>query len=256
MGFAYEVLPPAPPLACFVENVRVVTPVDAGSMHIESMPDGCSKLLLRIVDGAHSDLTVAGPRTRALFKRAPAVESVIVVRFKPGGARRCFGLPLYALRDRFVPLDELWGSQGARLHSALLAAPSTETRLQLIERALCDRAARWNEAPADRLARSALELLARTEGERSVEQIARRIGVSARHLRRAFRESVGVAPKEFARMLRLQRALRATGCDSWTERALHAGYYDQSHLIAEFQDLIGMTPSAFTRRSAVDSGGT
>jgi methylphosphotriester-DNA--protein-cysteine methyltransferase len=128
--------------------------------------------------------------------------------------------------------------------------------LQLIERALCDRAARWNEAPADRLARSALELLARTEGERSVEQIARRIGVSARHLRRAFRESVGVAPKEFARMLRLQRALRATGCDSWTERALHAGYYDQSHLIAEFQDLIGMTPSAFTRRSAVDSGGT
>ena len=71
-----------------------------------------------------------------------------------------------------------------------------------------------------------------------VDGMAERLGVTTRHLHRAFVENIGVGPKEFARSVRLQRALRlaATSRD-WGRIASDAGYYDQSHLIADFRDL-------------------
>ena len=41
-----------------------------------------------------------------------------------------------------------------------------------------------------------------------MESVADRLCVSARHLRRAFTENVGIGPKDFARAVRLQRAVR------------------------------------------------
>ena len=85
-------------------------------------------------------------------------------------------------------------------------------------------------------------------------RLAERLGVTARHLRRAFVENIGIAPKDFARSVRLQRAVHmaATSRD-WARIAVDAGYYDQSHLIADFRDLVGITPGAFLKRVANDS---
>jgi AraC-like DNA-binding protein len=59
---------------------------------------------------------------------------------------------------------------------------------------------------------------------------------------------VGVSPKQFARIVRFQRALRvAKHGASWSTVATEAGYYDQAHLIAEFRELAGTTPAAFLR---------
>jgi AraC-like DNA-binding protein len=87
-------------------------------------------------------------------------------------------------------------------------------------------------------------------GEVRVESVADRLGVTARHLRRAFTENVGIGPKEFARTVRLQRAVRmaAISCD-WARIAADAGYYDQAHLIADFRQLVGLTPGAFFKRA-------
>ena len=79
--------------------------------------------------------------------------------------------------------------------------------------------------------------------------MAKRLGVTTRHLRRAFIEGVGVGPKDFARTDRLQRAIRyAETSSDWGRIAADTGYYDQSHLIADFRQLLGLTPNAFLRR--------
>jgi AraC-like DNA-binding protein len=57
--------------------------------------------------------------------------------------------------------------------------------------------------------------------ETRVDVVARRLGVTPRHLRRAFVENIGVGPKEFARSVRLQRALSlATRSSDWAQIAL------------------------------------
>ena len=63
-------------------------------------------------------------------------------------------------------------------------------------------------------------------------------------------ESIGIGPKDFARTVRLQHALLlATASQDWGRIARDAGYYDQPHLIADFRELIGLTPSAFLKRA-------
>jgi AraC-like DNA-binding protein len=51
-------------------------------------------------------------------------------------------------------------------------------------------------------------------------------------------------------MIRLNRAMRVVSDRRrWTDIAASAGYYDQSHLISEFHELVGITPGAWTRRT-------
>ena len=87
-----------------------------------------------------------------------------------------------------------------------------------------------------------------------MESVAERLGVTARHLRRAFSEHIGIGPKEFARTVRLQRAVRMAESSKadWVRIATDAGYYDQAPLIADFRELLGLTPGAFQRRRRRD----
>jgi AraC-like DNA-binding protein len=83
-----------------------------------------------------------------------------------------------------------------------------------------------------------------------VESVAKRLGITARHLSRVFTESIGIGPKDFARAARLQRAVRRLATSTnWVHIATDAGYYDQAHLIADFRDLVGLTPGAFLKRA-------
>jgi AraC-like DNA-binding protein len=93
----------------------------------------------------------------------------------------------------------------------------------------------------------------------NVSAVAVDLGVSERHLRRVFRETVGVSPKAFAKLKRFHRALRVAredGRASWASIAAAAGYYDQAHLIAEVRAIAGATPRALLGelRAAPSSG--
>jgi AraC-like DNA-binding protein len=218
--------------------------------HLAKLPDGTATLLLRVLDPAagHGDLSVSGPRTRALFKRVDPAPLALCVRFRPGGLAPFLGVPLDELTDRIVPLDALWGARGSALRDALLEARSDEQRLALVESALLERAARAPEPARARLVRRAMAVLGDPARPTRVDALASALHVSDRHLRRAFSEVVGIGPRAFARQARLHRAIRRMhGRTTWTALAADAGYYDQAHMIAEFRDLVGTTPAAFAR---------
>jgi AraC-like DNA-binding protein len=59
---------------------------------------------------------------------------------------------------------------------------------------------------------------------------------------------VGLTPKRFARVRRLQRLLGEIHGNSvvdWAEVAARHGYYDQPHLINDFRALTGVTPGEY-----------
>jgi len=89
---------------------------------------------------------------------------------------------------------------------------------------------------------AAIERIAAGGGR--IDDIAKEIGISRQHLARQFLHHVGVSPKTFARVMRFRRLL-ADQRDDWAHRAARHGYYDQSHLIADFRELAGTTPNAF-----------
>jgi AraC-like DNA-binding protein len=98
------------------------------------------------------------------------------------------------------------------------------------------------DLPADPdLVASAAELL--TGG--NVEAAARRLHVSERRLRTVFADGMGLSPKHFARIARVRAVLGRSPERAWADVALAAGYYDQSHMTAEFRRLMGVPPAAF-----------
>jgi AraC-like DNA-binding protein len=236
-------------LSRFVEDVLVLEAAPGRTLQIERLPDGRTALVFRVLESGHQgDVSVIGPRTRAHFKNATGVSRVVMLQFKPGWSAPLLGVPANELTDRIVPLEDLWGTSGRELCHELLEAETLPAMLDRISQAIARRTHHTFEPASAQLARRALRLLEAREAR--VEHVAERLGVTGRHLRRAFTENVGIGPKEFARTVRLQRAVRsAANSKDWARIAVDAGYYDQAHLIADFRQLIGLTPGAFVRRA-------
>lgn len=237
-------------LARFIEDARDVASISERSGRVEWLPDGRTGLVFRELEaGRGGDVAILGPRTQALFKSPPRVARAVLVRFKPGWSAALLGVAASALANRVVPLEDLWGRPGRDLGAELLEARSLAEVLERISRAIAGRAGATSESSSASLARRAASLLEGGAGR--VEDVAAQLGVTARHLRRAFTDTIGVGPKDFARGVRLRRAVRmAEASRSWAHVAREAGYYDQSHLIADFRELTGSTPGALLSRSA------
>lgn len=230
-------------LSRFVEDIRALAPVAGHASRFDWLPDGRTALVFRVLTGGHGDVAVLGPRTRALLKNPTGVVRVVVLQFKPGWSAALLGVAASALTDRIVPLADLWGRAGGDLTGELLEARSLPDVLGRISMTLAGRV-RETESSSAPLARRAARLL---EGDAvRVTGVAAQLGVSDRHLRRAFTETIGIGPKDFARGVRLRRAVRMTATSqNWVRIAAEAGYYDQAHLIADFRKLTGLTPRAF-----------
>lgn len=70
--------------------------------------------------------------------------------------------------------------------------------------------------------------------------------LSKKQYGRIFKEQVGMNPKEYARIVRFQKALWLLQCGkrNFAHIAAECGYADQSHLIREFRTMSGYTPKS------------
>ncbi|MGW7585659.1 helix-turn-helix domain-containing protein [Kitasatospora sp. NPDC054768] len=142
---------------------------------------------------------------------------------------------LNGLADGVLPLGELPGLDIDRLAADPVAA---------LAEALADR-----PEPSERL-----EEAARLLADTTVSATAARLHISERRLRALFTDATGLSPKHFARIDRV-RLMLAADAGRWADIATTAGYYDQSHMTAEFRHFMGVPPAAFTagRRPAATS---
>jgi AraC-like DNA-binding protein len=104
----------------------------------------------------------------------------------------------------------------------------------------------WRPLPADaRLARAMLWARERYKEAPSVDALAAQAGMSRRSLERAFREQLGLSPRQHLEDLRMAEAQRRllAGAESVTEIAFDVGYKDLSHFIRAYQAVFGCSPT-------------
>src|SRR5262249_37036135 len=107
------------------------------------------------------------------------------------------------------------------------------------------RARRAVRPRAATLLAAGMESLRHDTGRPRVAELAARLGVSDRHLRRLVIDETGISPRQFARIQRFHALLPSADAASspvWAALAFRHGYADQPHLIREVQDLAGVTP--------------
>jgi AraC-like DNA-binding protein len=89
----------------------------------------------------------------------------------------------------------------------------------------------------------------------SVGAAVRRSGLGHRRFIADFRHAVGLAPKAYLQVRRLQAALKAMRAETaapLAEIAALAGYADQSHFGREFLAFAGVTPARYRSSSPAE----
>jgi len=196
---------------------------------------------------------IAGPHREPYVTDIAAEEPAMAIHFRPGGALPFFGIPLSDLEDASVGLDEIWGRAGHELHERLIVADSVAARFDLLEQFLLARA-RFSVSRHPGVAAA----LAAIEANPSIRMTELRhlAGLPTKPMISQFRAEVGLAPKAYARIRRLQAALRRLdgGTVSGAAIATDIGYFDQAHFLREFRSFTGMTPKQYALQGRVLPG--
>jgi AraC-like DNA-binding protein len=168
----------------------------------------------------------------------------IRVDFKPAGLYRLLGIPMHELFDIGVPAHELLGNEIYQLNEQLLNAPDMEKAKDFVEQYLLKKRNTLKSLlPID----VAMAALMQANGNVTIEKIASLACLSVRQFERKCKERIGMSPKAYARIVRFSKAyrLREARPDlNWTTIASEAGYFDQMHMIRDFKEFTGITPTS------------
>jgi AraC-like DNA-binding protein len=197
-----------------------------------------------------SSSSAAGSRASFTVLEGACARSHLEVLLAPLGAYRLLGVPMDELSGRLVDLAEVLGAAGRRLGEQLREAPTWRQRFTLLDRFLLRRL-EAGPRPAPEVGRAWERLLA-TGGAVPIAQLAGEVGWSHKHLIAKFRQQVGLRPKTAARLVRFERVLDRLDERQrldWGLVAREAGYADQAHLIRDFHQFTGTTPTAYVARA-------
>jgi AraC-like DNA-binding protein len=163
--------------------------------------------------------------------------------FQPTAFFKLFRIPLTKLTNRAYPANHVVGRQVLDLRERLGECTSFEARVRVTEAFLAHQAE--SNFAIDPIMTVADHLM-NTRGTAPLVSIARHAGLGTRQFERKFMHSIGITPKRFARVARFQTALDRKifyPHRTWLEIAHSLQYHDQMHMIRDFQDLTGESPS-------------
>jgi AraC-like DNA-binding protein len=105
---------------------------------------------------------------------------------------------------------------------------------------------------ADNRVIAALKFIRNEQGNTDERALSAYMGYTPRHLRRFFRNDVGLSPKRMMELYRLHHYLRLLRVENSAKRlttfALEAGYFDQAHLNHTFKHYTGISPRQYVAR--------
>ncbi len=256
----FESRRPGRELAEFVECVWVCSNAP-GPWRLERvLPSGRAQLVVNLKEDETRSYVgervergpgtvVSGMGTRFEVIDSAEQEEVAGVVFRPGGTLAFFGVPADLLGAAGVAVEDLWGARAVgRLRARLLEAEGAERRLAVLEEEL--RLA-WVDRGLHPAVAYSLRQFRETPSMVRVGAVAEAVGLSQKRFGERFQREVGISPKRYCRLLRFQQAVgQAHGAarPDWSAVAADCGFFDQAHLIHEFQAFAGVTPWEYEAR--------
>lgn len=239
---AARFFPPSRALGPFVEHfwVQKVRSSPAGRAW-RVVPDA-NPYLIFVVSREDSRIrarcNLVGPRSR--FGDTATANRVLTmgVRLRPGVLPLLTRFPASDFTDRSVAIENVFGARGRSLMERLGDLPFPLPAVGLISDFLFRECSVRNGTvplPLGQCVR--------------VDEMARQSGWPLRTLHSRLMQQVGLSPKRVLRIERLHRALANFQNAAWAQVAAFSGFADQAHMIREFHDLLGESPTLWSERS-------
>jgi AraC-like DNA-binding protein len=258
----YRLRIPGPPLSHFVENLWYYDDLITEHTREKLLPDASMELIIDLGEGAkklydreqhtrhaaYNKCWISGMQRKYIVIGAEPGSSMMGVHFRTGGAAPFFGFPISDLAGEVVELDLIWKREILALRDQLLETPSIDGKFDLLEAYLVRKA--QSRLEPDRTVAAALAALGSWPVV-GLRQLSSQLGLSHKQMLARFDCRVGLTPKFTSRLIRFRKSLNAISAapaaPDWADLAIDCGYYDQAHLIHEFQEFASMTPAEYQR---------
>jgi AraC-like DNA-binding protein len=152
------------------------------------------------------------------------------------------------LFNQVLPVRYIFRNELVKFEEELCYAPSFEDRIAITEKFLISQIHKRESHYGFNRINHCVLLMNNTKGCIPIEELASACCLGRKQFERAFSDNIGTTPKHFMRIIRFQHAVHEKSINpriSLTELAYKCGYYDQSHLIADFIAIAGLTPKQY-----------
>jgi AraC-like DNA-binding protein len=233
-------------------------PAENGAHKQRIVPDGCIEMAFILGDDikryTSEEEYILQPRAMVLgqtiepfYIEPTGYVNTFAVRFYPYGFANFVSVPINSLANQETPIEKLFdGTIAKELEHAIVQATSTKHRIDIVEAFLIGRLN--NEATIDHIVRMTIDALLSTNGSASIKTILKEDLSKRRQLERSFIKQIGVSPKQLARVIRLQAALKMMlngRTENLTDIAYESEYFDQAHFTKDFKEFTGINPKEF-----------
>ena len=180
---------------------------------------------------------LTGPQTRPLTSRHRGPLHCISLFVRPSAVSVLVGDSATHVTDGVIDASAIWGTRWQCVEERIRGASSDTERADLLFDFL-RRAAR-NANSEQRLRRTAR---LHDSVLNSMAGAAGRNGMSTRQLQRRFVDELGLSPKRFQRIARVEQTLRdaLSGYYGGADLAMRHGFYDQAHMARDLRELVGV----------------
>ena len=255
----YQIFKPHKDLESIVKFYWTLeVPFDPKNKKQKIVPDGCIEMTFNFGDKIKKytsqnnfilqpNTMVMGQRTKSYYILPTGNVDTFAICFYPIGFGNFVKTTLDNLVDKEIPIAELFGeSEANELEQHMIQAIDTQQRIKIIETFLLEKL-KLNNTIND-IVKSTVDALLKTNGTAPINVILKDDISKRRQLERSFKKQIGISPKQLAKAIRLQTAMQLLlnkESQTLTDIAYESEYFDQSHFIKDFKDLIGVTPKDF-----------
>lgn len=171
---------------------------------------------------------------------------VLQVIFFPGALYRLTAIPAIEFTNQYLDAETVFSTSIREVNEQLFHAKDYTAMIEIANTFI--RQLIKKQQKPKLLIDAAAILLLNSHQKITVTNIAKEACLSNKQLERKFKERTGVNPKLYERIIRFDNAFRLKNTQpkfDWLRIAVACGYHDYQHLVKEYKDFTGLSPTAF-----------
>ncbi len=194
----------------------------------------------------HPSMLLMGQRIQTFYQYTGNHFYDVQIVFQPTAIFQLTGIPAFELTNQHIDASLIFPYSIQETYHRLQDARDYSEIVPIIEAFSFELV---KNVQKDYMAfNSVSRQMLRTAGMGSIDGWASETCLSAKQFKRKFHESIGVNPKTYARVIRFNHAFNLKNRFShydWLTIAIECGYYDYQHLVKDYKDFTGLSPTEF-----------
>lgn len=251
---SFRIIKPLPELVPYIRNYWILKDNALVSISERTLPVGCvqlvfhkgKRLLVLEWQTLQPNAFICGQSFDFSDVCSTGEIGMITVVFQPYAAKIFLRLPLNLFFGQNISTADLEDVELQDLVKNVEDTVNEDSCVRLIELFLLRRLVASSDYHLKRISDALFEI--NRQPQINISQLAVVSCWSSKQFSRVFTEYVGATPKDFMRIVRMQRALHKIQCNPTlplVQVAYECGFTDQSHMIKEFKLFSGYTPTEY-----------